>query len=331
MNRATVYAGANPRSQDTLSNARFAMTALSLLAQDLMGQTTQVFGAPVGPTTVPSMSVFVGAGRIYQMAPLEPSAWSSLAADSTPILKQGILTSTGITLACPAPLTSGQSINYLIEGQYQENDTNLVTLSYWNAANPSQPFSGAGNNGVAQPTVRAGQLIVQAVAGTAATTGSQTTPAVTSGWTAIAVVTVAQGATTIVSGNITQVAGNQQSGSFTLTGTGFSGTAPSGTCYYRCAGPLCTLMLPVLTGTSNANTFTAAGLPAFLIPANFSGSLNHTMPLAIAENNSAFIAGGYAVIQEGVASVNFGFLGNLGGWNASGTKSAGGNLSYLLS
>jgi hypothetical protein len=54
--------------------------------------------------------------------------------------------------------------------------------------------------------VRQGVAAIQIKAGTAATTGTQTTPTADAGWTGIYVVTVANGAATITSGNITQLA-----------------------------------------------------------------------------------------------------------------------------
>jgi hypothetical protein len=55
-------------------------------------------------------------------------------------------------------------------------------------------------------------------------------------------------------------------GTFTVTATGFSGTAPSGTAYYVVVGKQVTLMLPYLSGTSNATTFTLTGFPAAITP-----------------------------------------------------------------
>lgn len=48
----------------------------------------------------------------------------------------------------------------------------------------------------------------------------------------------------------------------TLTATGFSGTAPSGTAVITQVGKLVTVELPALTGMSNAQTWTLTGLPA---------------------------------------------------------------------
>lgn len=58
-----------------------------------------------------------------------------------------------------------------------------------------------------------------------------------------------------------------EEGTFTVTATGFSGTAPSGTARYVRVGKQVTLQLPTLTSnTSNATTFTVTGLPAALYP-----------------------------------------------------------------
>lgn len=311
------------------------MTALALFAQDILGTNTVVSGAPCTSTTVPSMSVLIGAGRIYQMSALEPTTWSSLAADTTTVLKQGILTSAGVTLACLAPTTTGFSINYLVEGQYQELDQNNVTLSYYNSSNPQQPFSGAGNNGIAQPTIRAGQFVVQTKAGVAATTGTQVTPTVDSGWVPMYIISVPFGATTLTVGNIAVsslapfIQGNQ-SGVLSLTGTGFSGTAPQCNCTYRVNGAIVSLGLTLLSGTSNATTFTLTGLPPNLQPASPAlGLSNQFVPLALVQNNSAYINGAYAQIAaSGVISL--GITGSLTAWTASGTKSLIGNLNYLL-
>lgn len=55
-------------------------------------------------------------------------------------------------------------------------------------------------------------------------------------------------------------------GTFTITGTGFSGTV-TGTARYIRIGKSVTLYLPQLQGTSNATTFTMTGMPAAIRPA----------------------------------------------------------------
>lgn len=51
-------------------------------------------------------------------------------------------------------------------------------------------------------------------------------------------------------------------GTFTCTGTGFSGADPTVTCRYVKRGNVVTLRIPQITGTSDATTFTITGLPA---------------------------------------------------------------------
>ncbi len=337
MDRRTTYAGSAPLETDVLWTGRYAMTAMAWLAQDILGTGTLVYGATVGPTTpTASMSVFVSGGRIYSLAPLEPSAWSSLAADATSVLKQGILTAAGSTIACPVLGSSGQSVNYLIEGQYQENDLNNVTLSYWNAGNPQLPFSGAGNNGVAQPTIRSGQFVCQAKAGTPATTGSQTTPTVDSGWVPLAVVTVAFGSTTITAGNIS-VAPNapygapftQATGQFTMTYVGGTGS-PTATAYYSIVGPIATVLVPPISSTSNSTSFSFSGLPAVLQPTNFAPGNNQPIAVAFAQNNGTYVSGAYGVVSNASGSIAWGLNGSLTGWTNSGIKTVGGTLVYRL-
>lgn len=116
-------------------------------------------------------------------------------------------------------------------------------------------------------------------------------------------------------------------GSFTLTGTGFSGTAPTGTARYVQIGKLVTLSLPPLSGTSNATTFTLTGLPAGLqttLPAQYA--------VVIGSNASASLASPALmaiVAASGTLTLYLNTAGAL--WTASGTKSIGEMVvSYLL-
>lgn len=204
MDRPIIYPGQVPLETDLLRTNRFAMTALAMLTQDVFGTTTQAAGFTCIPTGPASMAVQVTPGRLYSLQNLDGTAYSSLAADTThQIVKQGILLD-AVTLACAAPTTAGNSINYLIEATYQDTDSTLVTLPYYNSSNPTQAFSGPNNSGTPQATLRAGSVTVQAKAGISATTGSQTTPGPDAGFVGLFVVTVAFGATTVVAGNIAQ-------------------------------------------------------------------------------------------------------------------------------
>lgn len=304
------------------------MVGLGYLAQDLLGSAPLIFGAAVTPGS--GLTVSVAPGRIYSVQPLEATAWSSLPQDLTDTLvKQGILLRAA-TLATPDITSAGQSVNYLIEGQYQDNDTALATLAYFNATNPSQPFSGAGNNGIAQPTTRQGLFAVQVKAGTPATTGSQTTPAADSGWTPMYVVTVAHGAVSLSAGNIVASASlPASSGSFLMTYVGGS-TAPTGLAYYSIQGNLCTITLPNLSATSNSASFSYSGLPAFLVPNPAIGTNNQLIALPFAENNSGFVGGAYIIMTNGVNSISFGLNGLQAGWSVGNTKAAAGTFTYRL-
>ena len=203
MDRQIVYSGQVPQTTDLLNTNRQTMIALAKLCADLFGSSTVVSGLGCVPTTPASMSVTINPGQIYQLANVDGTAYSALPADTAhSLLKQGILMDAQ-SFILSAPATAGYSQNYLIQAAYLENDINNVVLPYYNSANPSQAFNGPGGSGNAQPTTRAGQVSLQLVAGTAAATGTQTTPAVTAGYVGLAIITVANGQSTITAANIT--------------------------------------------------------------------------------------------------------------------------------
>ena len=207
MYRPIIYTSEQVRSTDILYGFRHAMIGVSKLAAAILGTSTAVNGFACTPTSPNTLTVNVGAGEIYSMAPVDATAYGVLPADTADqILKQGVVL--GISnLACPAPTTSGFSINYLIEAQFQENDTAGAVLPFYNSANPSQPFSGQNNSGAALPTQRQDTCLLQVKAGGAAATGLQATPVPDSGFVGLWVVTVAYGQTGIAAGNIAQYPG----------------------------------------------------------------------------------------------------------------------------
>jgi hypothetical protein len=210
LDRPIVYTQEQGRSVDFLFAQRSIMVGIAKLAQAAFGSNTFVRGLAVSPNSPAALNVLVGIGEIYSMAQVDATTYGALAADTTDlILKQG-LNMAAQTIATPAPSTAGYSINYLIEAQYQDQDTNPVVLPFYNSNNAQQPLNGQGGNGASLPTQRQGVCVVQAKAGVAATTGAQTTPAVDAGWTALAVVTVANGQSTVTSGNISVPSGVPQ-------------------------------------------------------------------------------------------------------------------------
>ena len=207
MDRVQVFPGAIPLETDLLNTNKNTMVGLAKLAAAMLGTSTQVNGLSVIPTGPASLQVNVTPGEIYQLVNLDGTAYSSLAADTThQIVKQGILLDQ-VALNCPAPATAGFSVNYLIEATYSDVDALPVVLPYYNASNPAVAYSGPANAGTTNNTVRQGKVTLSAKAGTAATTGTQTTPATDAGYVGLYVVTVANSQTQITAPNIVQVAG----------------------------------------------------------------------------------------------------------------------------
>ncbi len=202
MDRNIVYPGSIPLDTDLLSVNRNTMIGLGFLARAILGTNTVVDGLQCQPTSPASMNVVVGPGSITQMGPIDLLAYGSIAADATDqIVKMGINISP-TTFSLTAPSSVGQSVNYLIEAAFQEVDGNPVVLPYYNASNPAQSFSGPGNSGAPQNTVRTQSVQLQLKPGVPGNTGSQTTPVVDSGWVALYQITVSYGQTQVTAANI---------------------------------------------------------------------------------------------------------------------------------
>jgi len=207
MDRQIVYPGQILPETSLLQMAKDAMIGVAKLSAAMLGTSTMANGFAVTPTGPASLQVLCAPGEIYSLTSIDALAFSTLPADTThSIMKQGILLD-GVTLSCPAPGTTGQSINYLVQVTYQDSDSTPVLLPYYNSANPAMPYSGMGNNGLTQNTNRKGIAVVSVKAGASAVTGSQVTPAPDAGYIGLYVVTVAFGQTTITAGSITQYSG----------------------------------------------------------------------------------------------------------------------------
>ena len=202
MDRNIVYPGSIPLDTDLLSLNRNVMVALGYLIQSVIGQNAVVDGLVCQPTVPPSMTVSVGPGSIVQPTVIDTLAYGSLPADVTdPLLKMGVnTTATEFTLI--APSSSGESANFLIEASFQESDVNPIVLPYYNASNPSQPYSGPANAGTTQNTLRSQRVALQLKPGAPALTGTQLTPPVDSGWVGLYVVTVSYSQTAVTATNI---------------------------------------------------------------------------------------------------------------------------------
>ena len=201
MDRHICYSGAIPLDTDLLHTNKDAMVGLAYAMQAVLGTSTVVDGLACTPNSPAAMNVLVAPGSIYSVQETDASAYGSLAIDAINIVKQGIIGAT-TTLSCPAPVTTGQSVVYLVEAAYQDVDAGSTVLPYYNASNPSVAWSGPSNSGVSQNTVRKGVCTIQIKTGTPATTGTQTTPSADAGYTGLYAITVANGASSVTSGNI---------------------------------------------------------------------------------------------------------------------------------
>lgn len=196
MDRMIVYPGAIPLDTDLLNVQRATMKALGFLAQACLGTGTIVDGLACTPTVPASLTVNIGPGSITQLGEVDAEAYGTLAPDPANLVRMGINES-AVSFPLTPPTVSGQSINYLIEAAFLEADGVPVVLPYYNPADPSQGFAGAGNSGNAQNTQRVQSVALQLRAGAAANTGTQATPAADPGYVPIAVITVNYGQATI--------------------------------------------------------------------------------------------------------------------------------------
>lgn len=286
MDRATVYTQEQGRSVDFLFAQRATMIGLAKLSQAAFGSGAVVRGLAVTPNSPAALNVLIGIGEIYTMTAVDATTWGALGADTTDIiLKQGLNMATQ-TISTPAPSTPGYSINYLIEAQYQDEDTNPVVLPFFNSSNPQQPLNGQGGNGAALPTQRQGICVIQAKAGAAATTGTQLTPSVDTGWTALAVVTVANGQSTVTSGNISVAAGVPQISSLLqMMQTGSAGYAVDSS---TTANVVSIALTPLVTSYTDGQEIT------------FKAANNNTGPCTInAGGGSVNLIGAIGALQGG--------------------------------
>jgi hypothetical protein len=312
MDRGLVYPGSIPLDTDLLNTNRNAMTALGYLAQAVFGTNTVVDGLSCTPTVPASLTVTVGPGSITALTVVDMLAYGSLAADTAdPLVKMGInLAPTSFTLS--PPTASGRSVNYLIQAALQESDSDPVVLPYYNAANPTQPYSGPANSGIAQNTNRIQRVQLQLEAGAAANTGSQTTPPVDNGWVGLYVITLSYGQTTVGAVNIVQLP----------------------------TAPFVTWKLPALRpgfGTG-VQSFSASG--SFVVPAGVAqaevevwGGGSGTFASIGATSSGGGSGGGYArkrvtgLTPGQIISVTVG-AGGAAGNTAGGAPSAGGTSSF---
>lgn len=204
MDRVIVYDGALPQTTDILNAGKFAMVGQAYQNRAILGTNTVVSGLACTPTTpTADLNVHINVGSIYQMDPTDATAYGDLGTDNNNIVKQGILP-TPLTLAITPPVTAGFSQVFLVQAILNDLDAGSLVLSYFNSVPPNTPFAGPANSGTSNFTTRTCPCVIALKAGTAAATGSQTTPSPDAGYVGLFAVTVANGQTQIISTNIVQ-------------------------------------------------------------------------------------------------------------------------------
>jgi hypothetical protein len=205
MDRNIVYPSSIPLDTDLLSINKNVMIGLGFLIQAVLGTNTVADGLVCQPTVPASMSIVVGPGSIAQLGPVDILAYGSVPPDPTDLIMKMGISIGSTTFGLTAPLSAGQSVNYLLEASFQEADGSPIVLPYYNASNPAQSFSGPANSGSPQNTARTQRVQLQIKPGLPGNTGSQTTPAADSGWIGLYQIIVSYGQTQVTATNIAVV------------------------------------------------------------------------------------------------------------------------------
>lgn len=201
MDRTIINTLEQMRDFDFVQFEHDALVGLSALARDVLSQTsTSVVAGLVATQTVsPSLTINVGAGRIYSLVAADATAVGSIAQDLVQILQQGQNAGQTLTLVAPS---AGQSQWNLVQCQFSQvdavrsGDPNGGIVPFYNAANPTVPNTQSIN------TVRQGLCVLQVITGSAATTGSEIPPQPSVGWTPLYLIDLAGGQTQITTSQI---------------------------------------------------------------------------------------------------------------------------------
>ncbi len=201
--RMQVYTNQVPYESDILNTGRFKMSEVGALAETILGfgpgNPQMVCGFACNPVSPPGMAIVVGPGIMYSYEVYDATAFGVLPADTNAnhkLYKQGFNWDP-VTLNVTAPATGGQSVIYLVQAQFQTQDVNNVSRPYFNSDNPAEPIFQ--NNYDTRQDI----AIITIKQGTPGV--SPTPPTPDAGHLGLWYVTVANGQTSIVSGNIAKI------------------------------------------------------------------------------------------------------------------------------
>ena len=318
INRIQSLTGMNPESTWLNQEERWVRLGFgAYLWQTLCGSASSCSGnfsnlsiVPNGGTNVivePTVSSTIG--MLYQFLPEETSAFGGypsgvgiyLPTDSTKVMLQGTMSTASSSIGpLTPPLTSGQSINYLIECQVLTVDTTSVPI---NIVSPGGSVTPTTANRDREDTISCIDK-----AGVAATTGTQTTPSADSGYLGIGHVAVAYATVTITTGMIT---GNQplagfaqltpasaQSGTLSVTGSITSATSINAPAILSGAG----YVPPTVTAAGAATASTEHGLHGQVTSSVTSGQPCSTEQYVTLTNTGVFTS---AATYSVVAAVDY--------------------------
>jgi hypothetical protein len=145
--------------------------------------------------------VSIGPGTLSLLQPVDATPFGSLPAYPTSILKTGInLASTTLQLGVSAD--QGTVLCWLIQATLQDQDGQPLALQYWNANAPTIPFSGPGNSGAAQNTLRTTAIVFSAKSSAPVPVGTFAPPSPDPGCIGLYGVTTWVGNSTVTTGNI---------------------------------------------------------------------------------------------------------------------------------
>lgn len=205
MDRVIVHPSQLPAAEDILELQVNALRESGRLIAAITGSSPVVDGVNCAPTLPASMAVSMSAGTAFWPTVVDGGSYGVLAPDLRATMKSGSYE--GQTIPVSAPVAPGTDVVFLVQATFAESDTDPLVLDYYNAANPSQPYSGPSNSGAAEYTRRADRCVVSLKAGSPAATGQAVAPGADPGWVPLWLILVHAGATAITAGDITPAPG----------------------------------------------------------------------------------------------------------------------------
>jgi len=204
VDRVKVYPGQIASAKDILRHNRFVERGFGALAESLLGSGQLIDGLAATPSG--GLNVTIGTGSVYEQAAVDPTAYSSLPADATLILKQG-LALTPEVFNFPAPAGVGNARVYLVQYRLQVLDVDSAVVPYFDSENPTVPWQGPGDNGVAETTTRATIADLSTKSGAVAAIGATVAPTPDAGWRGLYLVTVQNGQAVLSAADIARYPG----------------------------------------------------------------------------------------------------------------------------